>query len=99
LDGQTLDYLHLLVFQKPNVTSFGEEKTWWLYGKRVQWHLWSVRFSQQLKLRSQLSRMWHPVVWYIGTNVLEGFAAFIFGVRECTTCLTIVEGRDGQKFS
>jgi hypothetical protein len=27
LDGQTLDYLHLLVFQKPNVTSFGEEKT------------------------------------------------------------------------
>lgn len=52
LDGQTLDHLHLLVFLKPIVTSFGEEKTWWLYGKRVQWHLWSVRFSQQLKLRS-----------------------------------------------
>jgi hypothetical protein len=27
LDGQTLDHLRLLVFQKVNVTSFGEEKT------------------------------------------------------------------------
>ena len=36
LDGQTLDYLHLLVFQKPNVTSFGEEKTWWVYAKKMQ---------------------------------------------------------------
>jgi hypothetical protein len=27
LDGHTLDYLHLLVFQRPNVTSSGEDKT------------------------------------------------------------------------
>jgi hypothetical protein len=27
LDGQTLDYLQLLVFQKLNIMSFGEDKT------------------------------------------------------------------------
>jgi hypothetical protein len=27
LDGESLDYLQLLVFQKPNATSSGEDKT------------------------------------------------------------------------
>jgi len=33
-------------------------------------------------VKIKMSGMWHPVVWYIGTNVLEGFAAFICRVKE-----------------